>query len=66
MMCQQSALCLRAPSFAYHVLESHNIVARLDICHTLTDRLDNTSTLVSKNNGKGAFWILSGESVCIF
>ena len=57
---------LRAPSYAGHVLERDNVVARLDICHTLTDRLDNTSTLVSKNNGECALWILSGECVCVY
>jgi len=62
-VCQWS---VQFPGFASDVLESHDIVARLDVRHTLADRLDNTSTLVSKDNGESTLGILPGECVRIF
>ena len=45
------------------LLESNDVVARLDVCDTLTNRLDDASTLVSQDNGESALGILSGERV---
>lgn len=35
------------------------MVANLDICHTLTNRLDDTSTLVAEDDWESTFGILS-------
>jgi hypothetical protein len=35
------------------------MIARLDGGHTLTNRLDNTGTLMSKNNWEGALRIFA-------
>jgi hypothetical protein len=48
-----------------NVLERNNVVAGLYICDTLTDGLDDTGTLVTKDNGEGTLGVLSGKCVCI-
>jgi hypothetical protein len=48
------------------VLESDNVVTRLDVGDALADRLDNTGTLVSKDNGESTLGVLAGESVGIW
>lgn len=48
-----------------NVLESDNIVTWLDVGHTLTNTLNDTSTLVSQNNWEGTLGILAGECVGI-
>jgi hypothetical protein len=42
------------------VLERDDVVARLYICNTLADGLDDTSTLVPENDGESTLGILSG------
>lgn len=39
------------------------MVARLDVGHALTNRLDDTSTLVSQNDGKGTLGIFTRKRV---
>jgi hypothetical protein len=41
------------------------MVTRLDVGDTLAYRLDNTSTLVSQNNGESTLRVLAGQSVGI-
>jgi hypothetical protein len=48
------------------ILESDNMVTRLHIGDALTNRLDNTSTLMSQNDGESTFRVLSRQSVCVF
>lgn len=42
------------------------MVTWLHVGDTLTNRLDNTSTLVSQNDGESALGVFSRESVCVF
>lgn len=48
-----------------NVLESDNVVARLYVGDALTDRLDDTSTLVTKDDGEGTLGVLAGQCVGI-
>lgn len=41
------------------------MVAGFYVCDTLADGLDDTSTLVSKNNGESTFRVLAGQCVGI-
>lgn len=41
------------------------MVARLHIGDALTHRLDNTSTLVTQDDGESSFGVLAGQSVGI-
>lgn len=41
------------------------MVTRLHVGDTLANRLNNTSTLVSQDNGESSLWILAGQSVGI-
>jgi hypothetical protein len=45
------------------ILKSDNMVARLDVGHTLADGLDDTGTLVTQDDWEGTLRILSGECV---
>jgi hypothetical protein len=47
------------------VLERNNVVARLYIGDTLTNRLDVSGTFVTEDNGKGTLGVLAGECVGI-
>jgi hypothetical protein len=47
------------------ILESYDVVARLDIGDALTNRLDNTSSLVSQDDGESTFRVLAGQGVGI-
>ena len=47
------------------VLKGNDMVARLHVGDALTNRLDNTSTLVSQDNRESTLGILAGEGVCI-
>lgn len=42
------------------------MVARLDVCDALTNGLDDTSTLVTEDNGESTLGILAGERVGIW
>jgi hypothetical protein len=42
------------------------VVARLYVCDTLTDGLDDTSTLVTEDNGESTLGVLSGQCVGIW
>lgn len=46
-----------------NILESDHIVTGLDGSHTLTDRLDNTGTLVAQDDGESTLGVLAGQSV---
>lgn len=43
------------------------MLARLHIGDALTNGLNNTSTLVSQNDGEGTFWVLArqGVGICV-
>ena len=41
------------------------MIARLDIGDALTNGLDDTSTLVSQNDGESTLGILSGEGISV-
>ena len=47
------------------VLESNDVVAGLYVCDALTDRLDDTSTLVSEDDGENTLRVLAGQCVGI-
>lgn len=46
-----------------HVLKGNNVVAGLHVCDALTDGLDDTSTLVSEDDGEGTLGVLAGQCV---
>ena len=48
-----------------NLLESNDVVAGLHVGDALADGLDDTGTLVSKDNGESTLRVLSGESVGI-
>lgn len=48
-----------------NILKSDDVVARLDRSHALTDRLDDTSALVSQDDGESTLGVLAGEGVGI-
>lgn len=48
------------------VLKSNDIVAGLHGGDALADRLDDTSTLVTEDDGESTFRVLSGESVGVY
>ena len=57
-------------SFSSHcrrknVLESDNVVTRLDVGHTLSNGFHDTSTLVTEDDRESTFGVLSGECVGI-
>src|ERR1700712_2215742 len=41
------------------------MVARLDACYSLTNRLDDTRSFMAQNDGERALWILSRECICV-
>lgn len=41
------------------------MVARLHVGDALSDRLDDTSTLVTQDDGEGTLGVLAGQGVCI-
>jgi hypothetical protein len=43
------------------LLESDDVVARLDVGHALADRLDDTGALVAQDNGEGTLGVLARE-----
>lgn len=58
----------RLAEFAFPALSSverDNVVANLDVINPLADRLDDTTTLVSKDDGEGPLRVITGESVGI-
>ena len=42
------------------VLKSDNVIARLDIGDALTNRLDDTGTFVTQDDGESALGVLAG------
>lgn len=46
-----------------NILKSDHIITGLDGSHTLTDRLDNTGTLVAQDDGESTLGVLAGQSV---
>lgn len=48
-----------------NILESDDIVAGFDGGHTLADGLDDTGTLVSKDDGESTLRVLARQSVGI-
>jgi hypothetical protein len=48
------------------VLESDDVVANLYVCDALANGLNDTGTLVTKNNGESTLGVLSGECVGIW
>ena len=48
------------------VLKRNDIVAGLHGGDALADRLDNTGTLVTEDDGESTFGVLSGESVGVY
>lgn len=48
------------------ILECHNVVSRLHIRHTFTNRLDDSSAFMTKNYWERPFGILPRECVCIY
>lgn len=47
------------------LLESDDVLARLHVCDTLTNRLDDTGALVSQDDGERTLGVLAGEGVGI-
>lgn len=48
------------------ILESYDMISWLNRSNTLTNGLDNTSSLVSKDNWESTLGVFSGQSVCIY
>lgn len=48
------------------VLEGDNMVSGLHVGDALTNRLDDTSTLVSQDDGESTLGILAGQRICIY
>jgi hypothetical protein len=48
-----------------YALEGNNVVAGLYVCNTLTNGLDDTSALVSEDDGEGTLRVLAGQCVGI-
>lgn len=48
-----------------NILKSDDVIARLDRSHALANRLDDTSALVSQDNGESTLGVLTGEGVGI-
>lgn len=48
------------------ILESDDVVTNLDVGDALTNGLDNTGTLVSKDNGESTLGVLARECVGIW
>jgi hypothetical protein len=48
-----------------NALESNDMVARLDVGHTLADRLDDAGTFVAEDHGERTLRVLAGEGVSI-
>lgn len=44
-------------------VERNNVVANLDVVDALADRLDDTTTLVSKDDGEGSLRVAAGKSI---
>lgn len=49
----------------HNILESNNMIARLHTGNALANTLDNTSTLMSQDDGESTLGILAGEGVGI-
>jgi hypothetical protein len=47
------------------ILKRNDMITRLHTGNSLADRLYDTSTLMTENDGEGTFGILAGERVCI-
>lgn len=47
------------------LLESHHMVANLDVCDTLADRLNDPGSLVAKDNWESALWVFPRQGVCV-
>lgn len=59
-------MILDAVSVAWKtVLKSHDVVARLDVGDAFADRFDDTSSLVSENDGESTLRIFAREGVCV-
>lgn len=50
---------------AGYLLERNDVVARLHVGDALTNRLDNTSTLMTQDDGEGSLGVLAGQGVGI-
>lgn len=50
---------------AKYTLKSNDVVTGLYVCDALTNGLDDTSTLVSEDNGEGTLRVLAGQCVGI-
>jgi len=50
---------------AFRGVKRDDVVTNFDICDTLTDGLDNSTSFVSADYGEGTFRIFARESVCI-
>lgn len=48
-----------------NVLKSNDVITRLHVGDTLTNRLDNTSSFVSQDDGESSLRVLAGQSIGI-
>jgi hypothetical protein len=48
------------------ILKSDDMVARLDICDSVSNRLYDTGTLMTQNDREGTLGVLTRERVCIY
>lgn len=50
---------------ACYLLKCDDVVAGLHVGDSLSHRLDDTSTLVTQDDGEGTLRVLAGQGVCI-
>jgi hypothetical protein len=46
-------------------LESYNVISWLDGCDALTNRLNDSSSLMTQHDGESSLGVLAGKCVCI-
>lgn len=48
-----------------NLLQCDDMITWLHVGDAFADRLNDTGSLVSEDNGKGTLWVLAGEGVCV-
>lgn len=48
-----------------NLLQCDHMITWLHVGDAFADRFDDTGSFVSEDNGKGTFWVLAGEGVCV-
>ena len=59
------SLCCERKGRAGYLLESNDVISNLHVRNSFANRLHDTSSLVSENNGESTLGVLSRKCVCI-